>query len=262
MKNVTVVIATTFALVSTAMAVEMVRRHSSSDVVAQNPPAAEADPTTSAAPVKLDRLPPDPRLLTGDAASSETPAAALAQDTTAAQAQPVIEPTAPESPPMRDASPLIPPASPDADKTPAEAKAPEAKPAPLAIPQAAEAAAPAPKAETAAVKPVIPTPPAKSSTKPASRKSETENARAEKPAEPKPSAGSNDKPRRLAKAHEPAQDEEHPHAERRLQRPAHYARWQGGSPVEAGAYAFSGSFGGCVYRGVVSISGYRIDRSC
>lgn len=113
--------------------------------------------------------------------------------------------------------------------------------------------------KTAIVKPAI--------TKPASRKSATESAAADKPADAQKRVQPTEKHHRFAGSNDfdrkSGQDRFERHAPVRS---VHIAKWQGGDVAHlrtsAGAYGFSGFFGGCQYRGVVSATGYRIESSC
>ncbi len=235
MKNVTVVVATTFALISTAMAVEIARRHNSAPEVLRAPEAQMSNADASAVFAK--------------------------PETTATPVQAAAQAPEPEQAPMRDASPLIPASA--ADATPVEMKAANAQPAPTVASQSKpgdDAKGSTGAMEAAIVKPVI--------ARPAHHKSETERAAADKPApQTTPHATQpSEKPHRFAKAHSSMREAEQAPPERYGAPRIRYARWQGGDASRLqpgpGAYGFSGSFGGCVYRGVVNISGYRIERSC
>ncbi|VTZ50865.1 conserved exported hypothetical protein [Methylocella tundrae] len=262
MKNVTVVIVTTFALVTTAMAVEIARRQASVADVVRASDALNASAAASAAGAQ----PAAP------AAASQALGATDAAMTEPALPTPSAEAVAPEQAPMRDASPLTSVTISTASETgPASEKDPGAQTTLFTIPQgpAPALAADAPQtksggengtandAKAAIVKPSV--------AKPASRKSATEKAGIDRPAS-LPSAPPSDRAHRVATARS-EHDAEQPARERHAApRSFRYARWQGGDSahLRAGpdAYGFSGSFGGCVYRGVVSVTGYRIERSC
>ncbi|VFU07718.1 hypothetical protein [Methylocella tundrae] len=256
MKNVTVVIVTTFALVTTAMAVEIARRQASVADVVRASDALNASAEASAAEAQH----------AAPAAAPQTLGATDAAMTESALPTPSAEAVAPEQAPMRDASPLTP-----LTISTASEKDPGAKTTLFTIPQgpAPALAADAPQtksggengtandAKAAIVKPSV--------AKPASRKSATEKAGIDRPAS-LPSAPPSDRAHRVATARS-ERDAEQPARERHAApRSFRYARWQGGDSahLRAGpdAYGFSGSFGGCVYRGVVSVTGYRIERSC
>lgn len=263
MKNATVVIATTFALVTTAMAVEIARRQASvADVV------RASDTLNASVEAKAAATQP-----TAPASAPQEFAAQGAGTTEPTLPSPAAEAVAPEQPPMRDASPLTPvPISAAPEAGPAAEKAPESKISLFTIPQgpapAVAADAPQPKPcpeingtandmKAAIVKPVI--------AKPASRKSPTEKAATDKPASYQ-TAPPSERLHRVATARS-ERDAEQPARERHAApRSLRYARWQGGDGanlrVGPDVYGFSGSFGGCVYRGVVSVTGYRIEQSC
>ena len=285
MNNATVVIATTFALVTTGLTVEIARRHS----------AAEA---MSTAPIaKTDA--PAPIAKADGAAKPEAPEAAkqasVLEDvgaekplvpptpTQAASTEPSIKAPA-DPPPMRDASLPAPDAvSPTADAKrdaelivePNDEKTSGRQPALVAIPQG-PARDPAaregqqPKAtgerqkskgadDTAFVKPAI--------VKSGRGKSETEKATTDHPADaPKP-VRPRETDHRLAKAHSFGRDAGQERSERyAAARAVPAVKWQGGYGAElhpgGDVYGFSGTFGGCHYRGFVSMSGYRIESSC
>jgi hypothetical protein len=285
MNNATVVIATTFALVSTALAVEIARRH----------PAAEA---MSTAPIaKTDA--PAPTANADGGAKPEAPEAAkqasVLEDvgaekplaaptpTQAASTEPTTK-AQEDSPPMRDASFPAPDAAAltaDAKRDagsivePNDEKTSRRQPSLFAIPQgpAAEAAAKdgqQPKAigerkksksanDTAFVKPAI--------VKSGRGKSETEKATTDRMADAAKPVRPHETQHRVAKAHcfgrDPGQERSERYAAARA---VPTVQWQGGYGADlhpgGDVYGFSGSFGGCRYRGFVSMTGYRIESSC
>ena len=281
MNNATVVIATTLALVTTALAVEIARRH----------PAAEAMSTASIAkteaPAPTARAKPEAPEAAEQASvledvGAEKPLAAPTP-TQAASTGPTIK--APEdTPPMRDASlPAADAAALTADAKrdagsivePNDEKTSGRQPALFAIPQgpAPDAAAKdgqQPKAtgerkksksanDTAFVKPAI--------VKSGRGKSETEKATTDHPADASKPVRPHETHHRLAKAHcfgrEAAQERSERYAAARV---VPTVQWQGGYGEDfhpgGDVYGFSGSFGGCRYRGFVSMTGYRIESSC
>jgi hypothetical protein len=237
MKNVTVVIGTTFALLTTAMAVEIAQRHASvADVV-------RASDTVNAS---------------ADARLNVERSEAMAPPPAAAQTAPLDAISRPAPMAASEAAPVV-------------EKRSEAEPAPAAITAAATLAAPAERtpaklgeagdgtaanAKTAVVKPVLGKP---QSVSPVARKPAMEKASAAEPAPAPPAARPAAKPH-VARAHGFGRDAEEP------ARALHYARWLGGDGARLrpgpDAYGFSGSFGGCQYHGVVSVTGYRIEKSC
>ncbi|ACK49607.1 hypothetical protein Msil_0635 [Methylocella silvestris BL2] len=271
MKNVTIVVATTFALVTTAMAVEMARRQSAPEPQAKATAVLGAEQAPQSAPLAADPpsevapavSPPAPTAVaqpSGDALPSPLPAWAK----TAVPVEPAS---------MRDASPLTSaPASPQpasaapmktADEIIAETKAAMAAKAAAAAPVSApepktpaegEKVAPS-EPKTAVVKPVM--------VKPTPAKAATEKA--EKPKSGDPARQSvrlakRDAERQSERDVDEAPREHHrPHAIRTV-------RWQGEPayrPAAApNAYNFSGTFGGCAYRGFISSAGYRVESTC
>jgi hypothetical protein len=244
MKNATVAIATTFALVTAAMAVEIGRRHASvADVV-------RASDALNASAVE-----------TPGAADAAIAATAAAQNTAPENARPVaLSPlaAAPVAPaPVaehRSEAEIAPPAPLPAASQPIPAKTP-----PVASVDAGDAPAEAKSAvvKSAVVKPQI--------IKPAARKPVMEKAGAGEPAPVPSTARAADKPH-VARAHGFPRDAEQSAREPAPAHPVRYARWSGGEGARLrpgpDAYGFSGSFGGCQYRGVVSVTGYRIEKSC
>jgi hypothetical protein len=267
MRNATVVLATTFALVTTGLTVEIARRHAAAEAKS-SPPIANAEAPALVAKADGAAKPEAP-----DAANQTPVPAALGAEkplapptpTEAASTEPLGK-ASEDGPPMRDASPLMPNAAPpiaDAKRSvesiakPYAEKAAEGQRALFAIPQGPAAAEEGQQHKakvetkeskgadkTAIVKPAI--------GRPASGKSGTEKAAIEKKAAAAPSFEG-----------DAVRDRAERHAARH---PVHIVKWQGGYGVGlapgGGVYGFSGSFGGCHYRGVVSMTGYRIERSC
>jgi hypothetical protein len=282
MKNMTVVIATTFALVASGLTVEMARRHTGAE-------AGSAASIAEAAPAPIAKTDGATKPEAPEAAKQASVLEEIGSEKPLAAPTPtqptLTEPTVKaqgESPPMRDASPPAPHAAllnADAGRDaqavvePNDEKTSARQPALFATPQG-----PAPDAEakdgqqpkaagekkelksankTALVKPAIPK----------RGKSETEKATTDKPADATKPVQPCDTHHRLAKAHNFGHDAEQKRSERyAAARPVPAVKWQGGYDAElhpgGDVYAFSGTFGGCRYRGFVSLSGYRIVSSC
>jgi hypothetical protein len=235
MKNVTVVIGTTFALLTTAMAVEVAQRHASVADVVRASDAVNASADARLNVERSEAMAPSP------AAAQTAPIDAISRPApmAAAEAAPVVEKRSEAEPAQPTIAAVATPAAP-AERAPA-------KPGDAGDGAAANA-------KTAVDKPVLGKP-----LRPIAKKPAMEKASAAEPAPALPAARPAAKPH-VARAHGFARDAEEP------ARSLHYARWLGGDGARLrpgpDAYGFSGSFGGCQYHGVVSVTGYRIEKSC
>jgi hypothetical protein len=291
MKNTTVVIATTCALVAAGLTVEMTRRHTNGEAKW----AASIAEAETEAPVPIAKADgatkPEAREVAKQASvpedvGSEKPLAVQAP-AQATLTEPAVKAQG-DSQPMRDASPPAPyvalvNADPGSDGQsivkPNDEKTSERQPALFAIPQGGRRPAPdaeakdhkQPKAtgeakksksvnDTAFVKPAI--------VKSGRGKSEAEKATIDHPADAPKRDWPCETHHRLAKRHSVGGDAEQRRSERyAAARAIPTVKWQGeyGGPEPhplGDVYAFSGSFGGCRYHGSVSMSGYRIESSC